>query len=230
MPILIDTCILRELHMPRPFWRVKRAVDDLWMEDIYLSVVSLAIMESGATRLPQEFKQRRVRGWIRTVQRKLGARLLGIDPETALIWGQVMASAKRRHLSLPYADGLIVASAKQHRLTVMTQNVGSFAPFQIEVFNPWGDPKETAYDFGDEPETPGIQPGSTSAELALPDQIERSPPGEKPDAPELSEASPPDPDIMTLPEAPLTMQPEPSPAEPPKYGRRASDRQASLPA
>jgi len=168
VPFLIDTCVLRELHLPRPFWRVRRAVDDLWMEDIHMSAVTFAIMEGGVHQLPQEFKQRRVRSWMQDIRRKLGQNLHGIDYETGIIWGQIMSSAARRRLKLPYHDSLVAATAKRHDLTVMTQNIGYFAPFNIEIFNPWADPKETKYDFGDEPEDKSIQPGSTSAEFLIP--------------------------------------------------------------
>ncbi|MCU0819391.1 MAG: hypothetical protein MUF11_08785 [Beijerinckiaceae bacterium] len=165
---LIDTCVLRELHMPRPFWRVRRAVDDLWFEDIRLSMVTFAILEGGVTELPQEFKQRRVRTWMREVRRKLGENLLGIDYETSIIWGQIITSARRRRLKLPYHDSLIAATAKRHELVVMTRNVGFFAPFNIEVFNPWAEKQDTTYDFGEEPTEAFSQAGSTSAELSLP--------------------------------------------------------------
>lgn len=165
---LIDTCVLRELHLPRPFWRVRRAVDDLWWEDIRLSLVTFAILEGGVTELPQEFKQRRVRSWMRDTRRKLGENLLGVDYETGQIWGQILTSARRRRLRLPYHDSLVAASAKRHGLVVMTRNVGLFAPFNIEVFNPWADKQETGYDFGEEPAQPFSEPGSTSAELSLP--------------------------------------------------------------
>lgn len=168
MPYLVDTCVLRELHLPRPFWRVRRAVDDLWIEDVHMSTVTFAIMEGGAIRLPQEFKQRRVRGWMQDMRRKLGKNLHGVDYETSIIWGQIMTSAARRRLKLPYHDSLIAATAKRHALTVLTRNVGYFAPFSIEVFNPWGDPRESGYDFGEKPENDAIEPGSTSAEFLIP--------------------------------------------------------------
>lgn len=165
---LIDTCVLRELHLPRPFWRVRRAVDDLWFEDIRLSMVTFAILEGGLTELPQEFKQRRVRGWMREIRRKLGENLLGIDYETSVIWGQILTSARRRRLKLPYHDSLIAATAKRHELVVMTRNIGFFAPFNIEIFNPWAEKQDSAYDFGEEPAESFSGPGSTSAELSLP--------------------------------------------------------------
>ncbi len=155
---LIDTCVLRELHLPRPFWRVRRAVDDLWLEDIRLSMVTFAILEGGVTELPQEFKQRRVRLWMRDIRRKLGENLLGIDYETSIIWGQILTSARRRRLKLPYHDSLIAATAKRHELVVMTRNIGFFAPFNIEVFNPWAEKQDTAYDFGEEPTEAFSQP------------------------------------------------------------------------
>ncbi|MCA3649453.1 MAG: hypothetical protein IOB85_12605 [Methylobacterium sp.] len=173
---LIDTCVLRELHLPRPYWKVRRAVDDLWFEDIRLSMVTFAILEGGVTELPQEFKQRRVRGWMREIRRKLGENLLGIDYETSVIWGHVLTSARRRRLKLPYHDSLIAATAKRHELVVMTRNIGFFAPFNIEVFNPWAENQDTSYDFGEEPAESFSQPGSTSAELSLPrDQAASSP-------------------------------------------------------
>ena len=178
---LIDTCVLRELHLPRPYWKVRRAVDDLWFEDIRLSMVTFAILEGGVTELPQEFKQRRVRGWMREIRRKLGENLLGIDYETSVIWGHVLTSARRRRLKLPYHDSLIAATAKRHELVVMTRNIGFFAPFNIEVFNPWAENQDTSYDFGEEPAESFSQPGSTSAELSLPrDQADGIP--ESPDS------------------------------------------------
>lgn len=168
LPYLIDTCVLRELHLPRPFWRVRRAVDDLWIEDVHMSTVTFAIMESGAILLPQEFKQRRVRTWMLDIRRKLGANMHGVDYETSIVWGQIMSSAARRRLKLPYHDSLVAATAKRHDLTVMTRNVGYFAPFGIEIFNPWGDPKESGYDFGERPASDAIEPGSTSAEFVIP--------------------------------------------------------------
>lgn len=167
MPYLIDTCVLRELHLPRPFWRVRRAVDDLWFEDVHMSVVTFAIMQGNVLRLPQEFKQNRVKNWMSEMRRKLGKNLHGIDYETSVMWGQIMTNASRRRLKLPYHDSLVAATARRHELTVMTRNVGCFAPFNIEVFNPWGDPKESGYDFGEKPESDVIEPGSTSAEFLV---------------------------------------------------------------
>lgn len=167
MPYLIDTCVLRELHLPRPFWRVRRAVDDLWMEDIHMSVVTFAIMQGNVLRLPQEFKQNRVKNWMSEMKRKLGKNLHGVDYETAVHWGQIMTNASRRRLKLPYHDSLVAATAKRHGLTVLTRNAGCFAPFNIEILNPWADPKDSGYDFGEKPLSDKIEPGSTSAEFLI---------------------------------------------------------------
>ncbi|TPW07757.1 MAG: hypothetical protein FD129_2524, partial [bacterium] len=56
----------------------------------------------------------------------------------------------------------------RHELTVMTRNVGYYAPFSIEVLNPWGDPKDSDYDYGEKPENDAIEPGTTSAEFLIP--------------------------------------------------------------
>jgi hypothetical protein len=108
---------------------------------------------------------------MKEVRRKLGENLHGIDYETSIIWGQIVTSAARRRLKLPFHDSLVAATAKRHGLTVMTRNVGYFAPFNIEIFNPWADPKESAYDFGEEPAEDRVEPGSTSAELSMPKEL-----------------------------------------------------------
>ena len=182
MATLIDTCILRELHLPRPFWRVRRAVDDLWWEDVRVSVISFAILQGGVMHLEQEFKQRRVRSWMQTLSRKLGPSLLTIDYETSLAWGRIVTSAEQRRLKLPFHDGLMAAIAKRHGLRVMTRNIGYFAPFNIEVFDPWASERDNRYDFGDEPAGFVSDPGSTSADLSVPHHASSEDQAGKPDA------------------------------------------------
>jgi predicted nucleic acid-binding protein len=36
-----------------------------------------------------------------------------------------------------YEDAMIAATAKLHQLTVVTRNVGDFAHFDIDLFNPF---------------------------------------------------------------------------------------------
>ncbi len=67
------------------------------------------------------------------------SRILGIDIETARIWGEFTARASSRGQIVPPTDGLIAASALRHGLHVMTRNVSDFAPTGALLLNPWHD-------------------------------------------------------------------------------------------
>ena len=117
--------------------------------------------------LPQEFKQRRVRPGCRTSAGSSATICTGIDYETSLHLGPDHDLAARRRLKLPYHDSLVAATAKRHDLTVMTRNVGYFAPFSVEVFNPWGDRRKATMILARSRRIQTIQPGSTSANFLI---------------------------------------------------------------
>ena len=56
-----------------------------------------------------------------------------MDAETFRVWARLM---HRRSETL-YEDAMIAATAKRHDLIVVTRNVGDFAHFDVETFNPF---------------------------------------------------------------------------------------------
>ncbi len=52
-------------------------------------------------------------------------------------WGHMTALAKLR--TLPAIDALLAATARCHRLSVVTRNVADFAASDVAVVNPWQD-------------------------------------------------------------------------------------------
>ena len=65
------------------------------------------------------------------------ARLLVVDPETAHIWGQVMARGQAAGPPPRTMDAFIAATVLRHEMTLVTRNVADFETLGIRLVNPW---------------------------------------------------------------------------------------------
>ena len=137
MRVLLDTCVLSELRRPRPHAGVLKAVEEFASEDLFVSVLSIGEIAKGVARLRESHNKRDLESWLRALERHYADRLLGIDLETAHIWGELTAAAQSSGLIIPAADGLIAATARRHGLHVMTRNVADFKQTGVLLLNPW---------------------------------------------------------------------------------------------
>lgn len=139
MKVLLDTCVLSELQRKKPDPRVQQALEDLAEDDLFLSVVSIGELAKGIALLRGGKKKSRLEDWLHSIETNDTAKILSIDTETARIWGELTARAQRKGRTVPAADGLIAATAKQHGLAVMTRNTSDFGGTGVELLNPWED-------------------------------------------------------------------------------------------
>jgi toxin FitB len=135
--ILLDTCVLSELRRPRPHPGVRRAVEEVASDDLFISVLSVGEIVKGISRLRDSQHKRALENWLGALERNYADRLLGIDLETAHIWGELTATAQRTGRVIPASDGLIAATARRHGLHVMTRNTPDFEPTGVLLVNPW---------------------------------------------------------------------------------------------
>ncbi len=137
MRVLLDTCVISEIRHPQGHTAVKQAVASLRDDDTFLSVITLGELTSGVLRLDDSARRRELAAWLDGMERHYTARILGIDSETARLWGELSANAKRQGTPVPVSDGLIAATARQHGLHVMTRNVRDFTATGALIVNPW---------------------------------------------------------------------------------------------
>lgn len=137
MKVLLDTCALSELRLPKPDAGVASAIRDLDSDDLFVSAISIGEIVKGVALLPDGQKKRLLQSWLQTLERHYGDRLLPIDLEICRMWGELTAAAQKAGRTIPASDGLIAATARCHGLYIMTRNTADFEPAGVPVLNPW---------------------------------------------------------------------------------------------
>ena len=139
MNVLLDTCVISEIARAKGAKQVRNRVAGLRSENTFLSVVTIGEMANGIARLASGRKKRNLENFLLSLEQDYGNRILHVDVETARIWGETTAQARKRGKAIPPTDGLIAATALRHGLHVMTRNVGDFEQSGVLLLNPWED-------------------------------------------------------------------------------------------
>ncbi len=139
MRVLLDTCVLSEIRRPDGNRNVRRAVDEIADDDLYVSVVSIGEIAKGIALLEDGRRKRELQSWMQTLERDYADRLLPVDLEAAHMWGELTATAQKSGRVVSAGDGLIAATARRHGLHVMTRNIADFEPTGAMIINPWED-------------------------------------------------------------------------------------------
>jgi toxin FitB len=142
--VLLDTCVLSEVRHPEGDIRVRRAVEAIANENLFVSVVSVGEIAKGIAMLEESRRKRLLRAWLQTMEQEYADRVLPIDLETSHMWGELTAAAQKAGKIVPASDGLIAATARRHGLQVMTRNTGHFEPTGVSLINPWAHDNDDA--------------------------------------------------------------------------------------
>jgi toxin FitB len=132
---LLDTNALSELRRKQPdknvvHWFAQRPVSTL-----YLSVLSMGEIRKGVETLLDAARRQALLDWLETeLPSFFSGRILSIDADVADRWGRLVAHAGR---PLPAIDSLLVATAAQHDLILVTRNLRDVQGMGVQVINPW---------------------------------------------------------------------------------------------
>jgi len=135
---LLDTNVLSELVRPTPDAIVVAWARNLPALDQYVSVLTLGEIEKGIALMSTGARRTQLMEWARAaLPRQFLGRTLQIEDDIAVTWGQLTAAGKASGRELPVIDGLLVATAKVHGLTLATRNVSDVVNRGVSVFDPW---------------------------------------------------------------------------------------------
>ncbi|MBI1860355.1 MAG: type II toxin-antitoxin system VapC family toxin [Deltaproteobacteria bacterium] len=138
MKFLVDTCVLSELVKKVPDRNVVTWVNDQDENDLAISVLTLGELEKGISKLDTSKRKQILERWLNEeLVPRFENRILEIDEQAGLLWGQICGAAEREGGALPAIDSLLAASAMAHRLTFVTRDSAAIARCGVRCLNPW---------------------------------------------------------------------------------------------
>jgi len=132
---LLDTNVISEMRKRDrcnpgiPAW-----LDGVEVEDLFVSVLTIGELRKGVDSLARRDAKAaaKLNHWLGQVIDAFDDRVLAVDTRVAEEWGRMNVST-----TLPTVDSLLAATAKTHRLTLVTRNTKDVARTGISVLNPF---------------------------------------------------------------------------------------------
>lgn len=138
MKYLLDTCVISEIIKPVPNEKVITWLQSIDENNLYISVLTFGEIEKGIEKLVDGSKKQTLRLWLEDdLKHRFENRIIQIDLDVALKWGQIQAMAEKTGKPIPSIDGLIAVSALVNNCTVATRNDADMIQSTAELFNPW---------------------------------------------------------------------------------------------
>jgi predicted nucleic acid-binding protein len=132
---LLDTNVLSELRRKTPDARVVRWFSQRPAGTLYLSVLTLGEIRKGIEMLADQRRRLALMDWLDIeLPAFFSGRVLDIDTAVADRWGRIVAHAGR---PLPSIDSLLIATAAQHGMTLVSRNLRDVEGLGAPVLSPW---------------------------------------------------------------------------------------------
>ena len=141
MKYLLDTNIISEFVSKKPNQKVLDYINSLDESDIYLSVITLGEIRFGIEKLDREKQKKKIKNlshWLNNdLMQRFEGRVLDIDLEIMLKWGEVNAQLQKVGKPMPIMDSLIASSCLAKDFVLITRNEKDFYSFEMEMVNPF---------------------------------------------------------------------------------------------
>jgi toxin FitB len=130
---LLDTNVVSELRKLKPHGAVVQWIRDAADADLHVSAVTIGEIQAGieVTREQDADKASELEQWLAQVAETFNVVPMGV--QTFREWARLM----HRSSDTLYEDAMIAATARVHKLTVVTRNVADFKHFGVELLNPF---------------------------------------------------------------------------------------------
>lgn len=138
MRYLLDTCVISEVVKEAPSSKVTQWLERQDELSMFLSVITFGELQKGIGQLQAGWKQRELYEWVEgQLSRRFTGRILDIDKDVAVRWGEISATAARVGRTVPVLDGLLAATAMTFGLTFVTRNTDHVLETGVRLLDPW---------------------------------------------------------------------------------------------
>ena len=138
MKYLIDTCVVGEVIKPKPNIKVISWLRKQKESQLYISVLTLGEISKGIEKIKDRKRKKELHLWLADdLRERFSGRILPINEQVALTWGQIQGKAELRGKSMPAIDGLIAATALVFDMVVVTRNISDMEESGVVLLDPW---------------------------------------------------------------------------------------------
>ena len=136
--VVLDTNVISEPRRRRPDARVAAWLKAQDPERLFLTATIVGELAAGIAVLPRGRRRTGFEGWLHDLVRThFAGRVLAYDADAALIYGDLVASARARGRAPAIADAQIAAVARREGMAVATRDARDFEPLGVTVIDPW---------------------------------------------------------------------------------------------
>ena len=138
MKYLLDTCVISETRKRQPNPLLLKWLESVRQSDLFVSVVSIGELRSGARSVQDADLRNRLELWIDDcVIPSFEDRLVDLDFTAANRWGAIFGDGVAKGRTPSVCDSMIAATALSQGMTLVTRNVSDFNFPGLEVVNPF---------------------------------------------------------------------------------------------
>jgi len=138
MNYLLDTNIISEFISKHPNKNVVDFILTLDENKLFLSVITIGEIKSGIEKLNDGNKKTTLLNWLENdLLERFDGRIIPIDTNVMLKWGEISWRLKRLGRPLPIMDSIIGAICESKDIILITRNEKDFEHINIKVINPF---------------------------------------------------------------------------------------------
>lgn len=134
MSFLLDTNVVSELRKPQPDLGVSDWIGGTQSDELFVSVLVVGEIGQGVDRLRRRgdvTQAHDLERWLGALRRDFDQRLLPVTVAIAERWGALNGFSP-----LPAVDGLLIATALEHDLTLVSRDAPGWDT-GVRLLNPW---------------------------------------------------------------------------------------------
>ena len=136
---ILDTNILSELMRPCPNNNVLNWLDNQYIEDLYISSISIAEIYLGIALLPEGQRKVALTLAANDALIAFSNKPLDFTQKAAREYADIVASRTRLGRPISVEDAQIAAIVRANNASVVTRNVNDFEAINVTIINPFND-------------------------------------------------------------------------------------------